>query len=105
MSGEELCTEGSSDEEGTHRSKLRKSKKMQEKNTKQTISPLARQSDSTLRPQQHENAGCSVRSSSLEATETEFEVVWRPKRGSLQLPTCSEGTFLDVDLKNYATKL
>lgn len=93
---------------------------MQEKTTKQTISPLARQSDtesSVLHPQQYldnscreinENPDRSVRSSSLETAEAEFEVVWRPKRGSLQLPTCSEGTFLEVELKSYekyATKL
>lgn len=121
LSGEELCTEGSSDEDTSHRTKLRKSKIMQRQTTKQTISPLAQQhtTESVVlkTPEEQcmsmdhrhcessENRDNFGLDSSLETTtetlETEFEVAWRPKRGSLQLPSCSEGTFLEVDVKYY----
>lgn len=89
--------------------------------TKQTISPLARQpasksSTALASEEASSSSGGSERESkhtmdfsaqedseaiANETLDSEFELTWRPKRGSIQLPSFSEGTFLEVEVKNY----
>lgn len=112
LSSEELCTEGSSDEEVPYKTKLRIMPKKQEKSEKQDFLPFPQKttteallSSISLSEITESNSMCTCESnksvtnlvigdaSSAETLETnEFEILWRPKRGSLQLPSSSEGT-------------
>lgn len=80
---------------------------MQRKSEKQTVSPLARHPSTS--PDRGERQGSENLSSHPlpddSLAEAETEIVWRPKRGSLQLPNCSEGTLLQIDVQKYEKHL
>lgn len=105
LSGEELCTEGSSDEETPSKTNLKKTPTKKVNKGKQTTQQVKISSTShcivesssevseSNRTYEYES-GEGVINPSIGSAETldDFEVLWRPKRGSLQLPSCSEGT-------------
>lgn len=114
ISAEDLYTEGSSDEEITHRAKLNKIKNCYKK---PSISPLAQHNsflpeisppnnlpidiDNVVFKDYLEASNMNIKAENFEnsasAGEHNSSIEWRPKRGSLQLPTFSEGITFEVE--------
>uniref|UniRef100_A0A1Y1MST8 Uncharacterized protein n=1 Tax=Photinus pyralis TaxID=7054 RepID=A0A1Y1MST8_PHOPY len=117
ISSEELCTEGSSDEE-SHASTTSHRKMKRNKPQKRGISPLAQlpkkestssnlqeskylfpervQSIDKANSQKSVDSKNSESEESIDESEMEKMIQWRPKRGSIKLPDFPEGISLEV---------